>query len=150
MCFILHMASTAKVPRRAWDGNDRHLCVEDVHGVEERVRAHFTLPEVAYVGSSLVCGCGFRSVSFQDGDWPGEWMIGEGECEPPDDHLRDHHELYDLVFSLLSNGHPVELYGCWDGDEEHRTEHRETIVPERLMDTGFWFRSRGLYSLSRR
>jgi hypothetical protein len=148
MCFILHMASTARVPRRAWDGNDRRLCVEEIHGVEEDVRAHFSLPEIASIGSSLGCGCGFRSVSFHQGDWPEEWMIQQGECEPPDDHLRDHKELHDLVSSLLSEGHPVELYGCWDGEERDPTMHTETLGSDHLLDIGFWFRHRGLYRIT--
>jgi hypothetical protein len=148
MCFILHMASTAKVPRQAWDEHNRHLCIEDIHGVEENVRAHFSLPEIAYVGSSLGCGCGFRSVSFQNGGWPEEWMIEQGECAPPDDHIQDHQELYDLVSSLLADGHPVEFYGCWDGDERDETVHRQSITADRLLDPGFWFRERGFYGIT--
>lgn len=142
------MASTTKVPRHAWDENNRHLCVEDIHGVEKDIRAHFSLPEIAYVGSSLGCGCGFRSVSFQNGGWPEEWMIEQGECEPPDDHIQDHQELYDLVSSLLSDGQPVELYGCWDGDERDETVHRESLPASRILDTGFWFRERGFYRIT--
>lgn len=147
MCFILHIASSARVARRDWDENNRHLCVKDVHGVEADIRAHFSLPEIAYIGSSLGCGCGFRSVSFQGGDWPEEWMIEQGECDPPDDHIQDHDELYDLVSSLLSEGHSVELYGCWDGDERCETSHQQTIPAHRLLDEKFWFRERGLYRI---
>jgi hypothetical protein len=147
MCFILHIASTAKVPRKAWDENNRHLCIEDLHGVEENLRAHFSQPEIAYVGSSLGCGCGYRSVSFQNGDWPEEWMIEQGECEPPDDHIQDHEELHDLISSLIFRGHPVEIYGCWDGDESYQTAHKESISLDRLKDTSFWFRDRSLYQI---
>lgn len=147
MCCILHIASTGKVPRVRWNENDRHLCVEDIHGDQGYVRKHFSLPEIAYVGSSLGCGCGFRSVSFQNGEWPEEWLIKEGGHEAPDDHERDHRELYELVTSLLSGGHSVELYGCWNGDESEPAEQRETIPAERLLDYGFWFRERGLYTV---
>ena len=148
MCFILHIASTRKATRISWDEKDRHLCVEDIHGDANVVRSHFTLPEVAYVGSSLGCGCGFRSVSLQNGGWPEEWMIEQGECDPPEDHVQDHQELYDLVISLIDDGGFVELYGCWDGDERDTAEHREAILASRLLDDGFWFRERGLYTIT--
>lgn len=125
--------------------------VQDVHGFVTHVRSHFTLPEVVYVGSSLGCGCGFRSVSFQNGDWPEEGIVEQGECEPPDEHLPNHQQLHDLVVSLLEaddgEEHYVELYGYWDGDEQYPTAHEEVILPSRLLDEAFWFRERGLYRI---
>ncbi len=147
MCFILHIASKTRVSRVQWNEKDRHVCVEDIHGDPDQVRAHFTFPEVAYVGSSLGCGCGFRSVSLQNGGWPEEWMIENGECDPPEDHLQDHQELHDLVTSLMSDGGCVELYGCWDGDEREKVEHEEEIQASRLLEENFWFRERGLYRI---
>jgi hypothetical protein len=149
MCFILHLASRRRVPRVAWDEKDRRLNIGEIHGDPEAVRAHFTLPEVAYVGSSLGCGCGFRSVSFQGGDWPEEGLIALGEAEPPEDHLRDHQELHDLVVSLLDEGGRVELYGCWDGDEREAAAHAVEIPATRLLEGDFWFRERALYGIRR-
>lgn len=145
MCFILHIASKRKATRYAWDEKNRRICVEDIHGSPEQVRRHFTLPKVAYVGSSL--GCGFRSVSFQNNGWPEEWMIEHGECDPPDDHVRNHQELQDLVISLIDDDGYVEVYGCWDGDEGYKAEHEEEILASRLIEEGFWFRERGLYRI---
>jgi len=124
------------------------VCIEDIHGNPDQVRAHFTLPEVAYVGSSLGCGCGFRSVSLQNGAWPEEWVIENGECDPPEDHIQDHQELHALVTSLTKDGGCVELYGCWDGDERDKAEHEEVIPATRLLEEDFWFRERGLYRIS--
>lgn len=148
MCFILHIATKRKIERISWKENDRHLCVEDIHGVPGHVRAHFSLPDVAYIGSSLGCGCGFRFVSFQNGDWPEEWMIEQGECERPDAHLEDHQALHDLVRSHLARDGYVELYGCWDGDEREKAEHEEEIPPSRIIDERFWFRERGLFRIT--
>jgi hypothetical protein len=147
MCFILHIASKRKIERISWNETDRHLCIEDIHGHPDQVRSHFTLPEIAYVGSSLGCGCGFRSVSFQNGGWPEEWMIENGECEPPVDHIQDHQELYNLVISQIRDEGCIEIYGYWDGDEQEKTEHEEPISASRILYTGFWFRERGLYRI---
>jgi len=86
-------------------------------------------------------------VSLQNGGWPEEWMIEHGECEPPEDHVKDHQELHDLVVSLIDDDGYVELFGCWDGDEQDRAEHEEEIPASRLLDKGFWFRERGLYRI---
>lgn len=147
MCFMLHMASTRRVERVPWNGNDRHLCVDDVGRAAEDVGAHFSLPDVAYVGSSLGCGCGFRSVSFQNGGWPGAGILESGGGEPPEDHARDHQELHDLVVSLIREGRCVELYGCWAGDEREKAEREERVPPSRLLDDEFWFRERVLYGI---
>ena len=75
-------------------------------------------------------------------------MIEQGGCEPPESHVQDHQELHDLVTSLINEGGSVELYGCWDGDERDTAEHREEISAPRLLDKEFWFRERGLYTIT--
>lgn len=147
MCFTLYIASNHKAPRLAWDEKERHLSIADLHANAEAVRLHFTLSEVAYVGSDINCGCGFRSVTFQDG-WPGEWLIEQGEVDPPDNHMQNHQELYNLVASLFDSDLSVELYGCWNGDERDQTEIEEQIPPSRLLETNFWFRERCLYRIT--
>jgi hypothetical protein len=76
-------------------------------------------------------------------------MIEHGECDPPKDHIQDHQELHDLVTSLLKDGGYIELYGCWDGDEPQKAEHKEAIPASRLLDEEFWFRERGLYTVTK-
>jgi len=67
MCFMLRIATRRELPRRPWRESDRHICVGEVEESAAPVRTHFPSPSVAYVGSGLNCGCGFRSVSFQNG-----------------------------------------------------------------------------------
>lgn len=151
MCFVLYLAADSKPASSRWDAQDRRVFIDDLIPGTETVKSHFTQPEVVYVGSSLGCGCGFRSVSFQNGEWPEDSLTAGGDCEPPDDHLSNHRELFDLVTSLLDRGARfVELYGCWSGDEQELTERREEISASRLRDDKFWFRERVLYQISSR
>ena len=53
MCFILHIASEPVLSRRAWNELDRHVWIGDVDERCEPVRAHFSLPNVAYLGSDV-------------------------------------------------------------------------------------------------
>ena len=147
MCFILHLASQLKLETFAWNPDDRHVWVGAPHGDPELVKSHFSLPEVAYIGSDMGCGCGFRSIVFQSGGWPEEWIIDQGECDPPDSSLQNHQELHDLIRPFLEAGEAIELYGCWDGEESYRTEHQEEIRSGRLLEPNFWFRQRGLYKI---
>lgn len=150
MCFVLYLAVDCRPASSRWDAQDRRVYVDDLTPGTETVKSHFTLPGVVYVGSSLGCGCGFRSVSFQNGEWPEEFLTEAGDLEPPDDHVSNHRELFDLVTSLLDRGSRfVELYGCWSGDEQERTERREEIPASSLQDDKFWFRERVLYRIER-
>ena len=148
MCFILHIATKRRLDRIPLDQNNKHLCIDDIHGNPEQIQSHFSLPEIAYVGSSLGCGCGFRSVCFGIGRWSGEWEIANGDCEPPENHIQDHQELYDLVTSQIDEDGGVELYGYWDGDEKEATEQEENIPASLLLDHSFWFRHRGIYRIT--
>ena len=69
MCFILHVASEHVLPRRAWNQEDRHVWISDVDEPSDPVRMHFSLPNIAYLGFDVNCGCGFRRGSFQGGGW---------------------------------------------------------------------------------
>jgi hypothetical protein len=149
MCFELYLGAECRLPLSQWETQDRRVYVESLTPETETVKSHFTQPEVVYVGSSLCCGCGFRSVSLQNGEWPEEFLIESGDGIPPDDHVKNHRELFDLVMGLLDRGvRIVELYGCWSGDEQEQTEHHEEIPATRLLDDKFWFRERVLYRIS--
>lgn len=149
MCFVLYLGAECRPPLSHWEAQDRRVYVEVLTPETETVNSRFTQPEVVYVGSSLGCGCGFRSVSFQDGEWPEQFLVDSGDREPPDDHPSNHRELFDLVMGLLDRGvRIVELYGCWSGDEQEQTEQLEEIPPSKLLDDKFWFRERVLYRIS--
>lgn len=148
MCFVLYLGAECRPPLSQWETQDRRAYVESLTPETETVKSHFTKPEVVYVGSSLGCGCGFRSVSLQNGEWPEEFLFESGDGIPPDDHVKNHRELFDLVMGLFDRGvRIVELYGCWSADEQEQTEHRAEIPATRLLDDKFWFRERVLYRI---
>ncbi len=149
MCFELYLGAECRPPLSQWKTQDRRVYVESLTPETETVKSHFTQPEVVYVGSSLGCGCGFRSVSFQDGEWPEQFLFDSGDREPPDDHTSNHRELFELVTQLLDHETKVvELYGCWSDDVQEQTEQLEEIPPSKLLEDKFWFRERVLYRIS--
>jgi hypothetical protein len=144
MCFVLYMATDVPVPTIPWNENNRRLNTQDLSEHDRLVASHFTKPYKKYVGSDLGCGCGFRSVSFQNGEWPEEAMIGyedhTGEEEQP-----NHQQLFDFLAGLMCENREIELYGCWDGDFVELSAGHAKIALSKILDKKFFFRERYKY-----
>src|ERR1700757_4811817 len=98
MCFMLHAGTSSPIPRSEWKKESPAIWVRPLVEGEERIRAHFSKPEVQYIGSTSCCGCDFPNAMFQGGDWP------EIEFAQVDEEAIDEES--------------VELYGVWAGDYE--------------------------------
>ncbi len=149
MCFMLHISAGCSLPQLAWDEDDRHVWIGDVGADAEAVREHFSMPDVAYIGSDVNCGCGFRNVSFQNGDWPEEYLIQEDEIDT-EGTGKNHQELHAVLAEVLRRCVAVELYGCWAGDYGHKTEREQDIEAEAILSERFFFRERVLYRFKRK
>ncbi|HEX7286419.1 MAG TPA: hypothetical protein VF532_09560 [Candidatus Angelobacter sp.] len=120
------------------------MSVKSLTERESPIAAHFSKPQVQYIGSTSDCGCDFPHVMFQNGAWP--WF-DDDKPEPE----RDASERYNrerLVALLRETREPsVELYGVWDGDFDFTTPPaiREEISVENLLERPFRFKERGFY-----
>jgi hypothetical protein len=146
MCFTLHIATDCELPRLAWNEADRHVWVGDLDESSQAVKGHFSLPFVAYVGSDLNCGCGFRHFGSQNGDLSGdeEWLVSEGFVSTEGTE-RNHRELHAVLIDALGRSPVVELYGCWAGEYGERAEGDRDIQPDDILSDRFFFRERVLY-----
>jgi hypothetical protein len=144
MCFMLHIATHCELSRRAWNKDDRHVWLGDIGEHADAVRAHFFLPNIAYVGSDLNCGCGFRSLSFQNGEWPEEYLVAEGKKDTEGTE-KNHRELHGILTDVLRHSAMVELYGCWAGDYREKTERELEIGVDDILSDRFFFKERVLY-----
>jgi hypothetical protein len=148
MCFVLYIGTDEPLPTIPWDEKSRHLNTKDLGDHDKTVPKHFTKPWTKYLGSDQGCGCGFRHVTFHNGEWAEEWNTGNDAGYDGSDEDQIHRELFEFVASLISTNGTVELYGCWDGDFEDPIEHREVISVDRLIDRSFFFRERGFYTVT--
>ncbi len=148
MCFVLYIGTDESLPSIPWDEKDRHLNTEDLGEHDGTVARHFSKSHTKYLGSDQGCGCGFRHVTFQNGEWPEEWNIGHNPDYDGSDEKQIHQELYDFISQLLNSNPTIELYGCWDGDFAEPIEHREEITLGHLLDRKFFFRERGFYTVT--
>lgn len=70
MCFMLYAGRLRPIPRNEWNEGAPDIWVRPLLENESPVMAHFTLPEIQYIGSSSGCGCDFPHLMFQNGGWP--------------------------------------------------------------------------------
>jgi hypothetical protein len=54
--------------------------------------------------------------------------------------------LVDLI--RKTNEKSVELYGVWDGNFLGPPKARESISLERILDSDFWFKEQGFYTVT--
>lgn len=149
MCYVLYIGTDHPLPTIPWKEDDRKLNTADLSDNDRAVAAHFTKPHQKYLGSYTGCGCGFRHLTFQNGSWPEEPMIGSehytGEDEQP-----IHQQLHDYISELLTDENSqIELYGCWDGDFVYPSAGSATIPLSLLLDKTFFFRERFGYIVTR-
>ncbi|MBL8719433.1 MAG: hypothetical protein JNL79_25825 [Myxococcales bacterium] len=128
MCLMVWLGSMRALPEHRLANPqvpDPRLGYHRVETVPDAapVRARFTLPHVAYVGSHEGCGCGFNS---GDLEWQGFELVAEiapliealgaEERAEFEAEQRGRERLRDLVATAFADG-PVEVFGCWAGDE---------------------------------
>ncbi|WP_263349927.1 hypothetical protein [Acidicapsa acidisoli] len=106
------------------------------------VKAHFTNPEVQFIGSTSGCGCDFPHVVFQGGDW---YFFEDSEIdeEQAASDLLNREGLVGVLQSTRDS--MIELYGMWDGDFADAPRIFEDISLETILKSDFRFKERGFY-----
>ena len=145
MCFVLYAGTTKPIPRSEFDEDAPNLSVKSLTEHDAPIKAHFSKPEIQYIGSTSCCGCDFPHSILQNGGWP--------NFEGPDpDAERDasrRRNMESLAALLRTTGEDaVELYGVWDGHFAASPKARESVSFEKLLDPGFHFKERGFYRVS--
>ncbi len=146
MCFVLYAGTLKPIPLKEWCNDAPDLSVKALTERESPITAHFSKPNVQYIGSTSDCGCNFPHVMFQNGDWP--WF-DDGEHDP-EQESRDQYNRQGLVNLLRATGEQtVELYGVWDGDFDFATRPavREEIALTAILDPAFRFKEQAFYVL---
>jgi hypothetical protein len=142
MCFFLYAATTKPLPRRAWELGSPDLAVESLTSHDAAIKAHFSNPEVQFIGSTSGCGCDFPRAFIQGGTWT---YYNEDQIDPEEaaNHRLNREGLYNL---LRSTGDSiVELYGVWDEDFAELPLAHENISAERILNPDFRLKEQGFY-----
>ena len=149
MCFVLYIAADAPIPDIPFDTDAPALNTQPLSDREFPLHAVFRNSNVKFLGSSNHCGCGYRHLSYQNGEWPEEHLIGT-DPEFGTDTQADHECLRQFMIDQLQKNDEIELYGCWDGDFEHPPARREIICAEDIGGDDFFLRERCHYTVTLR
>jgi hypothetical protein len=132
MCLVLYIASNTQLRPISWDEACPRFYVAPDDPDARNASLHLTKPNMAYVGSDNGCGCGFR----QEHD---------NIIEDPDQIASksdNQKRLHDYLAECLVDGHAIELYSCWSGDETLPMEHDRKIQLSQLLADDFAFLER--------
>ena len=127
---MIYIAADNPLPIIEWQENVTPFCISELSEDEKRVIKQFTKPFVAYAGSYEGCGCGF--------------VYDDEPIEDEDDARRDKlsresvKQFSEYLSNLVKNG-SVELFACWDGDQEAESEEKLTVTPDHLGGEEFAF-----------
>ena len=145
MCFLLYIASDASLPDIAWDELHPDLSTNALSDYEIPIGEKLIGRNRKYVSSEQGCGCGYRSLTFQNGTWPDS--ASSGSTKPAIKGIAIHNSLYRFVKTALDQRYDVSLYGCWDGDFSEPKAGDSAILAEIICDSSFYFRERMLYKI---
>lgn len=148
MCFVLYLGTDQPVRTIPWDDRNPKLNTQDLTELDAGVARHFEAAHVKYLGSDQGCGCGFRHVSYQNGEWPEESMIGF-EHYTGEDQQPAQEQLHAFLKEQLAYVDRVELYGCWDGEFMEPSAGTAELPLDRILDHDFYFRERFGYTIRR-
>jgi hypothetical protein len=130
---MVYVAADNALPLIEWDENVTAFCVSELTEDEKKVSKQFSKPFLAYAGSFGGCSCGFS--------------YGEEEVEDEDDREEDAlsresvRQLSEYLSSLVKNG-SIEIFACWDGDQEAEPEERQTVSPDYFGGEEFSFKEK--------
>jgi len=72
-------------------------------------------PDYTFLGSNSSCSCGFQYGEHLEEDAQGRASV---------------RRLGEYLSEALAHAGPVELFGCWDGDEAAPSSARAMITPQ--------------------
>jgi hypothetical protein len=105
---------------------------------EERVRRQFSKPHLIYAGSYEGCGCGFQL---------GEYPLESSEPDEISQRRKSLHDVATYLRDELPRVGSLEVFACWDGDQEAPPEHHRSLTPSALESDRFFFLQKELSTI---
>ena len=122
MCMVLYVAVDDPIPLVEWNAENPAFHVRRAPaGEDEIVRHHFTKPHIYEVGAHTGCACGFSY---------GQYEVRDAADRVEDASARESvHALRRYISALIEQGMEVEIFACWDGDQQHPAEQQLEVSP---------------------
>jgi len=133
VCIAVYIAANRPPPTIDWDESQPAFYVATLGKDEEPVRKQFTKPHVYCAGSHERCGCGFQLGKDRGPEDP-EQVRGRESLGAFSKYLED----------ALTRVDDLELFACWEGEQEAGVGHRRHLTPTDLHRDDFCFLEREL------
>jgi hypothetical protein len=138
MCMALYLGSDRPIPLMPWEEGRSPIWARALSD-DEAVRAKFSKKHVSYVGAWEGCGCGFQYGTLPDVDEGDEHEL---QCRSSVEALRT------LLSERLAHESDIELFACWEGDQETSIEHSLEVSTGFFEGEAFQLRERTLYHVT--
>lgn len=138
MCMMVYLAADLPLRAVAWNEAAPTFNTTPLAPDEQRVRRQFSKPHLICAGSHEGCGCG-----FQLGEYPPEHT-------EPDEISRRRESLRAFAAYLreeLARVGAVQVFACWDGDQEASPEDHRGLTPSALEADSFFFLQKELSTI---
>ncbi|MEO6602419.1 MAG: hypothetical protein ABIQ16_21235 [Polyangiaceae bacterium] len=130
MCLMVYIAAHEALRKVDWVEAAPAFYVAELSPDERRVSCQFRTGNVVYAGSYEGCGCGFQYGEYPaDSYEPGELRERRGSLDAFAKYLR----------TELARVGTIEVFACWDGDQELEPVHHRTLTPAALERDDFFF-----------
>lgn len=134
MCMAVYLASDKPLRLVTWDEADPRFNVTDLTEQEAGVRQQFTKPFVYYAGAHTGCSCGFSYGQYEATDEEDERREAAARASVS--------ELAAYLSAAAKAAGDLELYACWDGDQQLQPEYRAILHPSEVGGATFTFKER--------
>lgn len=137
MCFFLYLASNNELVTKEWNEENPEVVINTKNDISFGEKEKFTKKNIYFVSSLEGCGCGFRQ-KF-DVEFP--YYL---EVEQKIKKEKNQRQLFEVIKKILVNEYYIELFGCWDGDQESEIEFQREIKLDELSSETFYFQEKEL------
>ena len=121
-----------------WKKDAPAFHVAELSQDDQAVRKHFRKPRVYSVGSHEGCGCGFKY-----GQRPPE----DDKDKQDDAAARESVRHFAEYLSAAVEQADVQIYACWDGDQEDPPLFQATITPAEVGGDTFELKEKELLTV---
>jgi hypothetical protein len=135
---VVYLAADRPLREIKWEESTPRFHASALAPREESVQRQFGLPYVICVGAHTGCACG-----FQLGQYPQVWNPADAA-----EMRKSLRELANYVREAMTTAQTIQLFACWDGDQEASPEHRRTLMPSLLESDTFFFLEKELSAVT--
>lgn len=142
MCFFLYLASNNELKTKEWNEENLEVVISSKIDISFGETEKFKKENIYFVSSTEGCGCGFRQKFDVE-------HLDYLEIDQKLEKDKNHHQLFELIKKILVNEDYIELFGCWDGDQETKVEFRREVKLDVLSSETFYFREKELIKVTK-